>query len=221
MISPTTTPPTTGPDHLASARLAGIEIASITAPSDLAALHRNLLHRGSAAEGDDQDRHIDAALTVYMTHSSWTYRTRHPQALHTRPPGPPRSGRLPHRDRTRRIDAGATTRPRVERPDADARTRADPPLDLVQAIRLPPRPDPGMSIHIIVSNAGSGLPDMAPERLVGGLMLIVGIWMAYEVLDSALHWEMEQFAIAQSRRGAALQNTDCRRNVVDPTELRS
>jgi len=83
MISPTTTPPTTGPDHLASARLAGIEIASITAPSDLAALHRNLLHRGSAAEGDDQDRHIDAALTVYMTHSSWTYRTRHPQALHT------------------------------------------------------------------------------------------------------------------------------------------
>ena len=79
----------------------------------------------------------------------------------------------------------------------------------------------GMSIHIIVSNAGSGLPDMAPERLVGGLMLIVGIWMAYEVLDSALHWGMEQFAIAQSRRGAALQNTDCRRNVVDPTELRS
>ncbi|WP_308820218.1 hypothetical protein [Pseudonocardia alni] len=82
MISPTTTPPTTGPDHLASARLAGIEIASITAPSNLAAVHRNLLHRGSAAEGEDQDRHITAALTVYMTHSSWTYRTHHPQALH-------------------------------------------------------------------------------------------------------------------------------------------
>ncbi|MBN9801255.1 MULTISPECIES: hypothetical protein [Pseudonocardia] len=79
----------------------------------------------------------------------------------------------------------------------------------------------GMSVHVVIGNAGSGLPDMAPERLAGGLLLIVGLWGAYEVLDAALQWGFEQFEIARSRPGAAPQNTDCRGKLVDPTETRS
>ncbi|ALE76930.1 hypothetical protein FRP1_29735 (plasmid) [Pseudonocardia sp. EC080625-04] len=82
MTSTTTTPPTTDPNPLAGARLAGIKIATIAAPSDLAAVHRSLLDRGSAAEGKEQDRYIDAASSVATTHSSWTRRTRDSRALH-------------------------------------------------------------------------------------------------------------------------------------------
>lgn len=82
MTSTTTTPPTTDPHPLTDARLAGIKIASIAAPSDLAAVHRSLLHRGSAAEGKEQDRYLDAAGSVATTHTSWTRRTRDPRALH-------------------------------------------------------------------------------------------------------------------------------------------
>ncbi|SFO35638.1 hypothetical protein SAMN05216207_10471 [Pseudonocardia ammonioxydans] len=79
----------------------------------------------------------------------------------------------------------------------------------------------GMSVHVVVGNAGSGLADMAPERLAGGLLLIVGLWGAYEVLDAAVQWGMERFTIARPRPGSAPQNTGCRGNLVDPTETRS
>lgn len=45
-----------------------------------------------------------------------------------------------------------------------------------------------MGVTSVIDNAGSGLPDMAPARIAGGLLLAAGVWMTYDLVGSALQW---------------------------------